>query len=156
MLQACCPSRPVLALPTVLSHACLACAPQEVLAADSNRSIQESTLWVLVCEARADKWGWRAQKWEAHLREERGGQGAGGPGAAQAAWARWAGVSRKARLVLKRASPEQVAVLELPLLHFLDQVMLCCCRRSLCAWAPLPSVPLGLPQPGGAIALTPC
>ena len=64
-----------------------------------------------VWEARAVGWGWRAQKWEAHLREERGGQAAGGPGAAQAAWARWAGVSRKARLVLKRASPELVAVL---------------------------------------------
>ena len=60
-----------------------------------------------------------------------GGEGGSG-GAAQAAWARWGGVSRKARLVLKRASPELVAVLELPFLHFLDQVLslsfpLSCC-----------------------------
>lgn len=59
------------------------------------------------------------QKWEAHVREGRGAPAS--PDGAQRAWRAWAGVSRKARLVLKRASPELVAVLELPLLHFLEQ-----------------------------------
>lgn len=50
-----------------------------------------------------------------------GGADEAGPGAAQQAWQRWAVVSRKARAVLKRANPELVAVMELSLLHFLEE-----------------------------------
>lgn len=44
--------------------------------------------------------------------------------AAQIAWQRWAAVPRKARTVLKQADPENVAILELSYLQFIEDVRL--------------------------------
>ena len=61
------------------------------------------------------------QKWEAHIRGDKTSDESAINGA-QEAWRRWAGVSRQARTALKRANPEQVAVLELSYLHFMEVI----------------------------------
>lgn len=82
-----------------------------------------------------------------HIKGERGGDEAS-PGAAQQAWQRWAAVSRKARTVLKRASPEVVAVMELSFLHFLEEV----CSRLL---PPVRALPLALSLELGQLLISP-
>ena len=61
------------------------------------------------------------QKWEEHVRAERGNSVQSST-AAQLAWQRWAAVPRKARTVLKQADPEGVAILELSYLQFMEDV----------------------------------
>ena len=61
------------------------------------------------------------QKWEEHVRAEKGNS-AQSISAAQLAWQRWAAVPRKARTVLKQADREGVAILELSYLQFMEDV----------------------------------
>lgn len=83
-------------------------------------SPENAAIWDMFRSIDPDKQTKVLQRWEAHIRAEREGEDAG-PGPAQQAWQRWATVSRKARTVLKRASPELVAVIELSFLHFLEE-----------------------------------